>query len=73
MNHFRWNELSARERTFAKLLVVKRMKRFAAGRQLGIGPTRSGQLTEAIYRVAGVSDLVQLAFEMGRHWKQIRR
>jgi DNA-binding NarL/FixJ family response regulator len=71
MKPWRWNKLTGRERDVARLLVVRGMKRSAVGLELGVSRTRVNQIVEAMYRILDVSGLTQLAFEMGRHWREI--
>jgi len=72
MKPWRWALLSKKEKRICRLLVVKRMKRRAAGQEVGLSLTRTGYILEAIYRTMGVEDMVELAFEMGKHWKAIQ-
>jgi hypothetical protein len=72
INGWRWNDLSEREKRLCYLRVVKGMKLFAAGRELGIGRTRVTQVIWTTYRILGVESVMELAFEMGRHWEEIK-
>jgi hypothetical protein len=71
MSSWRWNDLTDREKKICYLRVVNGMKLFAVSQELGISRTRIMQLVEATYRILGVRDLTELAFEMGKHWKEI--
>ena len=68
-----WDKLSRREKQVALLAVEGKLNRFGMGRELGISHgTIRFHLTN-IYRVLGIRHgRVQLAFELGRHWKEIQ-
>jgi DNA-binding NarL/FixJ family response regulator len=68
-----WDQLSDREKQVALLAVEGKLNRFGIGRELGIsfGTIRFHLIN--IYRVLGIRyGRVQLAFEVGRHWKEIK-
>jgi len=55
------------------LLVEKNMKSYTVAREMGISKSRLFQMIRVIHHVLGVSGRVELAFELGRHWKEIKR
>ena len=70
---WRWELLDKREKQVALLYIEKNMKADAICHELGIERTRIFQILGGIYRVLGVADQVELAFEMGKHYKDIKR
>jgi DNA-binding CsgD family transcriptional regulator len=68
---WRWSALSEREKQLCRLRVVEDMKIPALALEVGISAKAVEQNFYAIYHVLNVSGRVQLAFEMGKHWKEI--
>jgi len=68
---WRWNELTEKEKQICRLVVMERKKRFAIQRDMGISKTNLARRLYIIYLKLDVSDKTELAFEMGKHWKEI--
>ena len=49
------------------MAAMRGLKDFTIASELGISETRVTQILVVIYRVLGVRNRVELAFEMGRH------
>jgi len=65
---WRWNDLSEEEKRVCRLSVVDGMKKAAIASEIGVSHTQIKLHFRIIYRVLKVKSLVELAFEMGRHW-----
>jgi hypothetical protein len=46
-------------------------KRYTTGKNIGISTSRVAQMLDAIYRLLGVKDCIELAFLVGRNYEQI--
>jgi DNA-binding CsgD family transcriptional regulator len=68
---WRWSALSEREKQLCRLRVAEGMKIPAVALEVGISGTKVVHSFYGIYHVLGVSGIVELAFEMGRHYKEI--
>lgn len=64
----RWKELTARQKRIALLAIEGKLNRFGIGRELGVSRSAVVLQLGKIYRLLGVRDVIELAFEMGRHW-----
>lgn len=63
--------LKPQEKQVAFLHVVRRLKLEVIASEMAISRSRVKQLLTSIYRVLGVEGQIELAFEMGRNWKEL--
>jgi DNA-binding CsgD family transcriptional regulator len=68
---WRWEYLTVKEKRVAFAMVVEGMKYEAMAQKFGVSRSTIKQTVGAIYRVLGVADSVELAFEMGKIWSTI--
>jgi DNA-binding NarL/FixJ family response regulator len=68
---WRWSALSDREKQLCRLRVAEGMKIPAVALEVGISMKRVTTSFYGIYAVLDVSGIVELAFEMGRHHKEM--
>lgn len=66
-----WTKLKEREKAIAIEFVSKNKKSHAIAYEMGISRNRIRDLITVIYRLLGVADQVELAFEVGRNWTEI--
>jgi len=68
---WRWSALSDREKQLCRLRVAEGMKIPAVALEVGMSQKRVVTSFYGIYAVLDVTGIVGLAFEMGKHWKEI--
>lgn len=68
---WRWHELSTREKRIALKLVIEEKKWAAIAIEERISKTRVGQIWEVVRGKLGAGSRIKLAFEMGKHWREI--
>jgi DNA-binding CsgD family transcriptional regulator len=72
MKPWPWNDLTPREKEVALLVVEGRLNTWGIGRELGISRHTVRFHLEGVYKKLGIRfRRVQLAFEVGLHWKEI--
>lgn len=73
-NGWRWKKLTERQKQVALLAVEGKLNRFGIGQELGISMGTVLFHLDRVYKKLGIRHgRAQLAFEMGRHWKEIQK
>lgn len=67
----RWHILTERQKQIALGLVLDQKKYTTLADEIHISRSRMTQVVFAVYALLGVRDQVELAFELGKHWKEI--
>lgn len=73
MKEWRWKELTPRQKEIALAVVLNgNTKQHQIGRQFGICYGTVIHHLSKVYKILGVHSKLEMAFEMGKHWKEIK-
>jgi DNA-binding NarL/FixJ family response regulator len=70
---WRWGELTSRQKQVALMAVEGKLNRFGMSQEIGVSKHTVRYHLAEVYKILGIQyGRVQLAFEVGRHWKEMK-